>query len=69
MTKVGESFENYSGDSLVGLDFVLDIEKGIYYLIDVNQFPGYKELYSEMGEIISEHIILGINKIKEKNKI
>ena len=69
LTKVGESFENYSGDSLVGLDFVLDIEKGIYYLIDVNQFPGYKELYSEMGEIISEHIILGINKIKEKNKI
>ena len=69
LTKVGESFENYSGDSLVGLDFVLDIEKGIYYLIDVNQFPGYKELYSEMGEIISEHIILGINKIKKKNKI
>jgi predicted SnoaL-like aldol condensation-catalyzing enzyme len=67
LTKVGESFENYSGDSLVGLDFVLDIEKGIYYLIDVNQFPGYKELYSEMGEIFSEHIILGINKIKEKN--
>ena len=69
LTKVGESFENFSGDSLVGLDFVLDIEKGIYYLIDVNQFPGYKELYSEMGEIISEHLILGINKIKEKNKI
>ena len=69
LTKVGESFENYSGDSLVGLDFILDIKKGIYYLIDVNQFPGYKELYNKMGEIISEHIILGINKIKEKNKI
>ena len=69
LSKVGEDFENYSGDSLVGLDFVLDVKKGIYYLIDINQFPGYKELYSEMGEIISEHVTLGIKKIRENNKI
>ena len=69
LSKVGEDFENYSGDSLVGLDFVLDVKKGIYYLIDINQFPGYKELYNEMGEIISEHVTLGIKKIRENNKI
>ena len=66
LSSVGEGFETFSGDSLVGLDFVYDIEKGIYYLIDVNQFPGYKELYNEMGELISEHMILGIKKIGEK---
>ena len=64
LSKVGEDFEKYSGDSLVGLDFLLDSEKGIYYLIDINQFPGYKELYNEMGKIISEHIYLGIKKLK-----
>jgi inositol-1,3,4-trisphosphate 5/6-kinase/inositol-tetrakisphosphate 1-kinase len=66
LSRIGEDFEKFSGDSLVGLDFVFDIEKGIYYLIDVNQFPGYKELINEMNEIMSEHMTLGIKKIKEK---
>jgi inositol-1,3,4-trisphosphate 5/6-kinase/inositol-tetrakisphosphate 1-kinase len=66
LSRIGENFEKFSGDSLVGLDFVFDIEKGIYYLIDVNQFPGYKELINEMNEIMSEHMTLGIKKIKEK---
>ncbi len=68
LSKIGECFEKFSGDSLVGLDFVFDIENGIYYLIDVNQFPGYKELINEMNEIMSEHMVLGIKKTKEKNK-
>ena len=67
LSEIGESFEKFSGDSLVGLDFILDIEKGIYYLIDVNQFPGYKELFNEFGQILEKHIILGINKIIKKN--
>ena len=66
LSKVGEEFEKYSKDSLVGLDFVLDIKKGIYYLIDVNQFPGYKEMFNVFGDIISEHICLGINKIVKR---
>ena len=66
LSKIGECFEKFSGDSLVGLDFVLDIKNGIYYLIDINQFPGYKELYNDFSEIIAEHIILGINKINKK---
>ena len=63
---VGDYYEEYSGDSLFGLDFILDIEKGIYYLIDANGLPGYKELYDNMGEILVNHITMGINKINRK---
>ena len=60
LSKIGEKFEQFSGDSLIGLDFLLDIENlenKKYYLIDVNQFPGYKELNKDMGKIIQEHIL------------
>ena len=50
---------------MFGLDFILDIEKGIYYLIDANGLPGYKELHDDMGEILTNHIIMGINKVKK----
>ena len=63
---VGDNYEEYSGDSLFGLDFILDIEKGKYYLIDANGLPGYKELYDDMGEILVNHITMGINKINKK---
>ena len=69
LSDIGKNFENFSGDSLVGLDFILDMEKRIYYLIDVNQFPGYKELSNEFGQILLEHVILGINKIRKKFKL
>ena len=60
LSKIGEKFEKFSGDSLIGLDFLLDIENiddKKYYLIDVNQFPGYKELNKDMGDILQEHIM------------
>ena len=59
--------ENY-GDSLVGLDFIMDVKKGIYYLIDINPFPAYSELYNEMNQVFAEHFTLGINKARQ-NKI
>ena len=68
LSEVGENFEKYSGDSLVGLDFLLDINKGIYYLIDINQFPGYKELFNDFHDILEEHIIRGINKLGNNTK-
>ena len=64
LSKIGEKFEQFSGDSLIGLDFLLDIENHgnkKYYLIDVNQFPGYKELNKDMGDIINEHVLYYIN--------
>jgi len=64
LSKIGEKFEQFSGDSLIGLDFLLDIENlgnKKYYLIDVNQFPGYKELNKDMGDIINEHVLYYVN--------
>ena len=67
LEKIGEEFEKFSGDSLFGLDFLLDIdniEKKNYYLIDINQFPGYKELNKNFGNILKEHILHYLNKNK-----
>ena len=60
LSKIGEKFETFSGDSLFGLDFLLDMEDlkiKKYYLIDINQFPGYKELNKDMGDILKNHIL------------
>ena len=54
---VSDKFEDKVKDTLFGLDFIYDYEKKIYYLIDMNQFPGYKELIPVINNIISEHII------------
>ena len=65
LSKIGEKFETFSGDSLFGLDFLLDMEDlkdKKYYLIDINQFPGYKELNKNMGQILLEHILFYIEK-------
>ena len=64
LSKVGKKFEKFSEDSLIGLDFLLDIdnlENKKYYLVDVNQFPGYKELNKDMGDIIKEHVLYYVN--------
>ena len=65
LEKIGEEFEKFSGDSLFGLDFLLDIdniEKKNYYLVDINQFPGYKELNKNFGNILKEHLLNYLNK-------
>ena len=60
LANIGEKFEKFSGDTLFGLDFLFDMENlkdKKYYLIDINQFPGYKELNKDMGDILKEHIL------------
>ena len=66
---LGEVAAKYSetyGDSLVGLDFIMDVKKGIYYLIDINPFPAYSELYNEMNQVFAEHFTLGINEARKR---
>ena len=63
---VAARYEDASGDSLVGLDFIMDMKKKIYYLIDINPFPAYSELYNEMNEVFAEHFSIGINEAKKK---
>ncbi len=66
MSKIAEGFEKETGDTLIGLDFLFDYENKIYYLIDVNQYPGYKELIPQFNEIIIEHIENYYNEFKNK---
>ena len=63
---VAAKYEDLSGDSLVGLDFIMDVKKGIYYLIDINPFPAYSELYNDMNQIFAEHFSIGINESRKK---
>ena len=63
---IAAKYEDVSGDSLVGLDFIMDVKKRIYYLIDINPFPAYSELYHEMNQIFAEHFSIGINNVKKK---
>ena len=63
---VAAKYEDLSGDSLVGLDFIMDVKKRIYYLIDINPFPAYSELYNEMNQVFAEHFTIGITKAKKK---
>ena len=64
--EIAAKYAEASGDSLVGLDFIMDVKKGIYYLIDINPFPAYSELYNEMNHIFADHFIYGINKARKK---
>ena len=59
--EIAAKYAEVSGDSLVGLDFIMDVTKGIYYLIDINPFPAYSELYNDMNQIFTEHFTMGIN--------
>ena len=60
---ISDKFEDKVKDTLFGLDFIYDYEKKVYYLIDMNQFPGYKELIPVINNIISEHIINYYNSV------
>ena len=64
--KVAAQYADTYGDSLVGLDFIMDVKKGIYYLIDINPFPAYSELYNEMNQVFAEHFKIGIDEARKK---
>jgi len=42
--------------TLFGLDFLYDEEKDIYYILEVNYFPSYRDLGKKLPDEISEHI-------------
>jgi hypothetical protein len=51
--------------TLFGLDFLIDNESNIYYLLEVNYFPSYRELGTKLRDNFEEHII----NLNYKNKI
>ena len=64
--KVAAQYADTYGDSLVGLDFIMDVSRGIYYLIDINPFPAYSELYNEMNQVFADHFSIGINEARKR---
>ena len=58
MNSVMEKHEKKSKDTLFGIDFLYDYEHNVYYIVDINQFPGYKELIPEFNTIITEHCLM-----------
>lgn len=66
LNSLADIFEGYSENNLIGLDFVFDYENKVYYLIDVNCFPGYKELIGEFNELITNHVEYYYNKFKSE---
>jgi hypothetical protein len=62
--KLMDEFEKFSGLSLFGLDVLYGHEVDLYYLIDINAFPGYKIKGMDIPEKMTEHIEL----ITRKNK-
>ena len=48
--------------TLFGADLVRESKSGIYYLIDINYFPGYKNMNKDFGEVIKRHIINTMDK-------
>ena len=64
--EVAAKYSDIYGDSLVGLDFIMDVKNGIYYLIDINPFPAYSELYNEMNQVFAEHFSMGIKTARKK---
>lgn len=43
------------GLSLYGLDILRETKSGDYYIVDINYFPGYKEITS-FGDVMLEHL-------------
>ena len=66
LRKVSDLFEVFSEMTLFGLDFLYDNDKNEYYLVDVNFFPGYKELVKEFNEILIAHILKYYNRFTHK---
>ena len=58
MNSVMEKHEKKSKDTLFGIDFLFDYQHNVYYIVDINQFPGYKELIPEFNTIITEHCLM-----------
>jgi hypothetical protein len=56
------------GINLLGLDFVYNIENNVYYLIDSNYYPGYKEITLDFNDILTERILNQLTRKHCSNK-
>ena len=50
-------FVKESKITFFGLDFLYNRENDIFYLLEVNYFPSYRELGKDLPKKFSEHIV------------
>jgi hypothetical protein len=62
LDNVSKLFAEKTNITLFGLDYLYDINKDEYYLIEINYFPSYRELGWKMIKQFEEHIIDLYNK-------
>jgi hypothetical protein len=58
-------FNEFSNISLYGLDFMFDEVTKLYYLLEINYFPSYREFGLELYKLITEHILKCYKKFKK----
>lgn len=52
--------------AIFGLDVVQETGTGVYYLLDLNYFPGYKCMDTEFGKVLRKHISEDVMADKQK---
>lgn len=62
LDRISLDFEKFSGLTLLGLDFLYDLEKNEYSLVDANCYPGYKEMTDSLNGILISHVVKYNNK-------
>ena len=62
LNKISDVFQDFSDKTLFGLDYIYDFTNKIYYLIDCNNFPGYKELDKEFNTYLTRHVLFFYDK-------
>ena len=65
LDEVSSIFQELSEKTLFGLDFLYDYKNKIYFVIDCNNFPGYKEIEKTFWKELTSHINFYF--IKHKN--
>ena len=51
--------------TLFGLDYLYDTINDIFYILEINYFPSYRELGNKINSKFDEHVVLFYNKYKE----
>ena len=57
LKRFAEELRRALGLSLFGFDVIREEGTGVYYVVDVNYFPSFKELGSELPRLLREYFI------------
>ncbi len=52
--------------TLFGLDYLYDSMNDIFYILEINYFPSYRELGNEINNKFDQHVIKFYHEYREK---